>query len=82
MKLSYDQAHDAFDSHLAGWILQYTPQLVDAEGKAQDHAGYDTALRNDKEYGITYYYDIPTITARSGVFRAPWFCSGSSWSTS
>jgi hypothetical protein len=71
MKLSYDQAHDAFDSHLAGWILQYTPQLIDAEGKAQDHAGYDTALRNDKEYGITYYYDIPTIQGAKFIYSCP-----------
>lgn len=71
MKLSYDQAHDAFDSHLAGWILQYQPQLIDAEGKAQDHAGYDTALRNDKEYGITYYYDIPTITGAKFQYTCP-----------
>lgn len=71
MKLSYDQAHDAFDSHLAGWILQYQPQLIDADGKAQDHAGYDTALRNDKEYGITYYYDVPTIQGAKFQYSCP-----------
>jgi hypothetical protein len=71
MKLSYDQAHDAFDSHLAGWILQYQPQLIDPEGKAVEHVGYDTALRNEKEYGITFYYDIPTIQGSKFIYSCP-----------
>ncbi len=82
MKLSYDQAHDAFDSHLAGWILQYQPQLIDADGKLK------TTLATTRHSATTKNTASRTTTtfrqsrAPSSNTRAPSCCSASSWSTS
>ncbi|MGC4001801.1 MAG: hypothetical protein QM811_01060 [Pirellulales bacterium] len=71
MKIRYDKAFEAFDSYLSGWILRYSPQLTDAEGKIHDHDGFDTTLRNENEYGISYYYDIEKIDGAKWTYACP-----------
>jgi hypothetical protein len=71
MKLTYEQAFEAFDSHLAGWVLQYQPTFTDAQGKVHNHEGFETALRNDKEFGITFLYDVPEIAGAKWQFGLP-----------
>jgi hypothetical protein len=58
LRIKYAQALDAFDSHLAAWILSNEAVMVTPTGETIDNAGLDTTHRLEDEIGIAYLFDL------------------------
>lgn len=58
LRLKYDQAFNAFDSYLAGWILNNEAVLINPQGERLDNGGYETTFRDEGEIGIAYFFDL------------------------
>jgi len=71
VKIKYTQAFEAFDSHVAGWILRNQPRLLDPQGKEIPHAGYETTGRSDDEVGLSYYYDVKSLDGCKWIYFCP-----------
>jgi hypothetical protein len=53
----FDQASGALESH-RGWIYGNQAYLVDAEGKREDHAGFETTAQLPNAVGLSYKFVI------------------------
>ncbi len=58
LRIKYAQALDAFDSHLAAWILSNEAVMVTPSGETIDNAGLDTTHRLEDEIGVAYLFDL------------------------
>jgi hypothetical protein len=58
IRVKYDESFNAFDSHLAGWILNNDAYLVDSKGMRVDNAGFETTNRSENEIGVAYFFDV------------------------
>jgi hypothetical protein len=58
IKVKYEESFNAFDSHLAGWILSNDAYLVDAKGMRVENAGFETTNRSEDEIGVAYFFDV------------------------
>lgn len=58
LRIKYAQALEAFDSHLAAWILSNEAVMVTSSGETIDNAGLDTTHRLEDEIGVAYLFEL------------------------
>ncbi|MBN1853825.1 MAG: hypothetical protein JW829_13920 [Pirellulales bacterium] len=73
MRLRFDQASDAFASHL-GWMLQNETYLEEKDGTPINHLGYETTSQTDQEICLAYLFELPEgedLKGMTWVYKTP-----------
>jgi hypothetical protein len=57
VRVKYQEAFSAFDSHLVSWILNNEAYLVDSKGERVENGGFETTNRGENEIGVAYIFE-------------------------
>lgn len=57
-RVKFDQAFQALDSHLSGWVLGNEATMIGPDKTPIVNAGFETTSRTEDEIGITYLFEL------------------------
>jgi hypothetical protein len=59
IRVKYEQAFNALDSHLMSWLLNNEAYLLNDKGEKVENAGFETTQRSEEEIGVAYLFEAP-----------------------
>jgi hypothetical protein len=72
IRVKYDQAFNALDSHLVGWMLNNEAYLLDEKGERVENSGFETTHRSEEEIGVAYLFEAAAgLAGHKFVYHTP-----------
>lgn len=71
LRVAFDETSGALESH-RGWVYDNEALLLDPQGNAVPHDGYQTTSESENEVGVAYLFDLPAGPAGyTLVYKTP-----------
>jgi hypothetical protein len=72
MRVKFDDAAGALQSHLLSWVEENPAYLETPDGKKIEHGGYQSTNEGESEYGVNYVFALEgDIQGYTFVYTTP-----------